>query len=69
MRMLTMRRGFFRAADQGRQLDIGGPRYHAGADNDPAQKQYVCQVITNMVASGFGAWTANARAFCNMPAP
>jgi len=40
-------------------------RYHAGPDNDPAQKQYVCRVIANMVASGFGRWTANARSFCN----
>ena len=39
-------------------------RYHAGPDNDPAQKRYVCAVITNMVASGFGAWTPNARSFC-----
>ena len=40
-------------------------RYHAGPDNDPAQKRYVCAVITNMVASGFGAWTANAKSFCH----
>ncbi|OQM77047.1 transglycosylase SLT domain-containing protein [Manganibacter manganicus] len=40
-------------------------RYHAGPDNDPAQKTYVCRVITNMVAVGFGRWTTNARAFCN----
>jgi soluble lytic murein transglycosylase-like protein len=40
-------------------------RYHAGPDNDPAQKTYVCRVITNMVAVGFGRWTPNARAFCN----
>ena len=39
-------------------------RYHAGPDNNPAQKQYVCAVIANMVASGFGAWTANAKTFC-----
>ncbi|MTH98285.1 transglycosylase SLT domain-containing protein [Roseibium sp. RKSG952] len=39
-------------------------RYHAGPDNDPAQKRYVCKVIENMVASGFGKWTGNARAFC-----
>ena len=32
-------------------------RYHAGPNNNPAQKRYVCRVITNMVASGFGAWT------------
>jgi soluble lytic murein transglycosylase-like protein len=39
-------------------------RYHAGPDNDPAQKTYVCRVITNMVAVGFGKWTDNARSFC-----
>lgn len=39
-------------------------RYHAGPNNDPAQKRYVCRVITNMVATGFGAWTEKARAFC-----
>jgi len=41
-------------------------RYHAGPDNDPAQKRYVCRVIANMVAVGFGKWTANARSFCNL---
>jgi soluble lytic murein transglycosylase-like protein len=40
-------------------------RYHAGPDNDPAQKYYVCRVIANMVATGFGEWTDNARRFCN----
>jgi soluble lytic murein transglycosylase-like protein len=39
-------------------------RYHAGPNNNPAQKQYVCTVITNMVATGFGAWTPEAKAFC-----
>ncbi len=39
-------------------------RYHAGPHNDPAQKRYVCAVIKNMVASGFGQWTPNARSFC-----
>jgi soluble lytic murein transglycosylase-like protein len=39
-------------------------RYHAGPHNDPAQKRYVCAVIRNMVAVGFGQWTANARSFC-----
>jgi soluble lytic murein transglycosylase-like protein len=39
-------------------------RYHAGPNNNPAQKRYVCAVIRNMVATGFGAWTANSRAFC-----
>lgn len=40
-------------------------RYHAGPDNNPAQKRYVCAVIRNLVASGFGAWTRNSKAFCN----
>lgn len=39
-------------------------RYHAGPNNNPAQKLYVCRVITNMVATGFGNWTPGARAFC-----
>jgi soluble lytic murein transglycosylase-like protein len=40
-------------------------RYHAGPDNDPAQKKYVCRVISNLVATGYGQWTPGARAFCN----
>ena len=40
-------------------------RYHAGPDNDPAQKRYVCRVIANMVATGFGKWTPTAKTFCN----
>ncbi len=43
---------------------LAAARYHAGPDNNPAQKQYVCEVISNMVASGFGQWTDSARAFC-----
>jgi hypothetical protein len=39
-------------------------RYHAGPNDNPAQKKYVCTVIANMVATGFGSWTAPARAFC-----
>ena len=39
-------------------------RYNAGPNNDPAQKRYVCAVITNMVVSGFGEWTPGARSFC-----
>jgi soluble lytic murein transglycosylase-like protein len=39
-------------------------RYHAGPHNDPAQKRYVCRVIANMVATGFGVWTADAKTFC-----
>jgi soluble lytic murein transglycosylase-like protein len=39
-------------------------RYHAGPNNDPAQQRYVCRVITNLIATGYGQWTANARNFC-----
>ncbi|MFB2549653.1 transglycosylase SLT domain-containing protein [Ensifer soli] len=39
-------------------------RYHAGPNNDPAQKRYVCRVIANLVATGYGQWTPNARTFC-----
>jgi soluble lytic murein transglycosylase-like protein len=43
-------------------------RYNAGPDNDPAQKRYVCSVISNLVAAGFGSWTPEARSFCRKPA-
>ena len=39
-------------------------RYHAGPNNDPAQKRYVCRVITNLVATGYGQWTPKASSFC-----
>ncbi|MCY0093528.1 transglycosylase SLT domain-containing protein [Hoeflea ulvae] len=39
-------------------------RYHAGPNNDPAQKRYVCRVIANLVATGHGAWTHQAESFC-----
>lgn len=39
-------------------------RYHAGPNNDPAQKQYVCRVISNLVATGYGKWTPVAANFC-----
>ncbi|WP_371824409.1 transglycosylase SLT domain-containing protein [Methylocystis sp. MJC1] len=41
-------------------------RYHAGPGNAPAQKSYVCAVIGNMIASGFGSWTEQSKAFCAM---
>lgn len=40
-------------------------RYHASPNNNPAQKQYVCRVIENMVVAGFGNWTTKARMFCD----
>ncbi len=39
-------------------------RYHAGPNNNPAQKRYICAVIRNLVATGFGNWTPPARKFC-----
>ena len=39
-------------------------RYHAGPNNDPAQKRYICRVISNLVATGYGNWTKQARTFC-----
>lgn len=39
-------------------------RYHAGPANTPAQKKYICSIIRNLVASGFGLWTSKAKAFC-----
>ena len=40
-------------------------RYNAGPNNNPAQKRYICRVVANMVASGFGTWTPGASAFCS----
>ncbi|SHO63315.1 Transglycosylase SLT domain-containing protein [Pseudoxanthobacter soli DSM 19599] len=39
-------------------------RYHAGPNNNPAQKRYICAVITNLVATGFGSWTPRSKSFC-----
>lgn len=39
-------------------------RYNAGPGNPAAERSYVCAVIRNMVASGFGRWTPSARALC-----
>lgn len=39
-------------------------RYHAGPNNNAAQRRYVCLAIRNMIAAKIGAWTPNARAFC-----
>jgi soluble lytic murein transglycosylase-like protein len=39
-------------------------RYHAGPNNKPAQKKYICLVVGNLVASGFGSWTPEAKALC-----
>jgi soluble lytic murein transglycosylase-like protein len=46
---------------------LAAARYHAGPNNDAAQKRYVCAVIRNLVETGFGRWTPRARAFCRAP--
>jgi soluble lytic murein transglycosylase-like protein len=40
-------------------------RYHAGPNNNPAQKRYVCAVIGALARTGAGAWTDSSRAFCS----
>ncbi len=39
-------------------------RYHASPRKPAEQKLYVCTVIRNLVATGFGAWTDESRNFC-----
>jgi soluble lytic murein transglycosylase-like protein len=41
-------------------------RYHASPTNKKAHKRYICSVIRNLVASDFGAWTPESRAFCSV---
>ncbi len=43
---------------------MAAARYHAGRGNDAAQKRYICLVIRNLAATGFGKWTPQARNFC-----
>jgi hypothetical protein len=43
---------------------IAVARYHAGPKNLPAQRRYVCRVLRNLVATGFGDWTAEALSYC-----
>jgi len=39
-------------------------RYHAGPTNNAAHKRYVCRVIRNLVATGYGRWTEASSQFC-----
>jgi hypothetical protein len=41
-------------------------RYHASANNKKAQKRYICAVIGNLVRTGLGQWTAEAKDFCGV---
>jgi hypothetical protein len=45
-----------------RSWTLAVARYNAGPGNPAAEQTYVCAVIRNMVASGFGQWTAYAGA-------
>jgi glutaminase len=38
--------------------------YHASPRKPHEQHLYLCSVIRNLVASGFGGWTPAARAYC-----
>lgn len=44
-------------------------RYNAGPNNNAAQLNYVCAVIRQLVASGMGSWTDDARRYCNARRP
>ena len=56
---------FLKALQGARGLvDAGGGPLQRRARQSGGGKTYVCSVIRNMVASGFGQWTANARALC-----
>lgn len=39
-------------------------RYHASSKVPKEQKRYVCSVVANLVATGFGSWTPQARSLC-----
>jgi hypothetical protein len=43
---------------------MGGDCLRPRPNNTPAQKRYVCRLISNMVAAGFGEWTLQAKGFC-----
>ncbi|MDE1159703.1 MAG: lytic transglycosylase domain-containing protein [Neorhizobium sp.] len=53
-----------RLHDQHETWTMAVARYHAGPNNNPAQRQYVCRVIANLVATGYGKWTSTASSFC-----
>ena len=39
-------------------------KYHCSARKPAEQKRYICSVVANLVATGFGTWTPEARATC-----
>lgn len=41
-------------------------RYHAGDENTPAQKRYVCAVMGKLVKAKLGGWTPEAARFCGV---
>jgi len=56
---------FLRALyDQQGSWTMAVARYHAGPDNISAQKRYICRIIRNIIAAGFGQWTKKSGEFC-----
>jgi Transglycosylase SLT domain len=38
--------------------------YHASPRKPKEQHRYICSVIRNLIASGFGGWTPESQAYC-----
>lgn len=53
-----------RLRDQHGSWTMAIARYHAGPNNNKAQKRYICAVIGNLVKTGFGRWTPASQQFC-----
>jgi len=47
---------------------LAAARYHAGPNNETAQRRYVCALIRNLIYSGRGRSTARSRSYCNKKA-
>ena len=43
-------------------------RYHASPKVPREQRRYICSVATNLVATGFGSWTPQAKTLCGLAA-
>jgi Transglycosylase SLT domain len=50
--------------DGGNDWAMAVALYHASPRKPMEQHRYICSVIRNLVASGFGGWTPAAREYC-----